>query len=248
MEALRPAWRNTFEFSGSFGILLILLFGIPRFIIVLNANVCGDYKLVPIIFILMAVTPILLLTRVGMSSIGITKPNKSLWLLYSFLLGIVACSITFMAAELFFSDTFSNWFVYISRSYAVSRTGLAESDRFIYFLIYAIVGMTFSPIGEEFFYRGIVHGSFSGQFGNQKASTFESIAFAVTHLAHFGIVYISGVWKFLLVPSLAWMFFMFATGKLFFFCKEKAGCIWGAVLSHAGYNLAMMYFIFYHVL
>ena len=108
--------------------------------------------------------------------------------------------------------------------------------------------MTFSPIGEEFFYRGIVHSTFAVHSGNQKASIFDSLAFAVTHLAHFGVVYISGEWKFLFVPALTWMLFMFATGRLFFFCKEKTGSIWGAVLSHVGYNLAMMYFIFYHVL
>ena len=126
-----------------------------------------------------------------------------------------------MTAELFFSDTIGNWFVYISKSYSASKTGFAESDRLIYFLIYAIVSMTFSPVGEELFYRGIVQGSFAVQFGNPKASIFDSLGFAVTHLAHFGIVYISGAWKFLLIPSLVWMLFMFATGKLFFFCKEK---------------------------
>ena len=52
--------------------------------------------------------------------------------------------------------------------------------------------MTFSPIGEELFYRGIVHGSFTGRFGEQKASFFDSLTFAITHLAHFGIVYVLG--------------------------------------------------------
>ena len=248
MQALRPVWWNIFKFNGAFGISLILLLGLPRFIIVLGANVTGDYRWIPLIFIFMSISPFLFLTREGREFIGISKPGKPLWLLYSFLMGMIFCGITFLIAELFFGDSIGNWFVYISKSYAVSRTGLQDSERLIYFLIYAIVGMTFSPIGEELFYRGIVHGCFAVKLGDEKASTIDSLAFAMTHLAHFGIVFISGVWKFLLIPSLVWMLFMFATGKLFFFCRKNTGSIWGAVLGHAGYNLAMMYFIFYHVL
>ena len=57
--------------------------------------------------------------------------------------------------------------------------------------------MTFSPIGEELFYCEIVHGCFAGRFGEQKASFFDSLTFAITHLAHFGIVYVLGGWLYL---------------------------------------------------
>jgi membrane protease YdiL (CAAX protease family) len=108
--------------------------------------------------------------------------------------------------------------------------------------------MVFSPIGEELFYRGIVHGSFVPKTGEHMASIIDSLAFALTHLAHFGIVYIMGNWSFLFVPSLLWVFFMFLTSRLFFLCKVKTGSILGAIASHAGFNLAMMYFILYHIL
>ncbi len=108
--------------------------------------------------------------------------------------------------------------------------------------------MTFSPIGEELFYRGIVHGSFVPQLGEQKASIADSLAFALTHLAHFGIVYTAGSWNFLFLPAMLWVFFMFLSSRIFFICKEKTGSISGAILSHAAYNLTMMYFIFYQVL
>ncbi|MBX2964541.1 MAG: CPBP family intramembrane metalloprotease [Cyclobacteriaceae bacterium] len=245
---LRPAWQNIFRFNWLFGLLLILLLGIPRFILVLQANVTGNYNFIPVIFILMMIAPVVFLTKEGRRTIGIKKPANYHWLLYSFLAGIAACAVMFLTAELLFNETISNWFVYISKSYAVSQTGLTESDRLIFFVIYSIIGMTFSPIGEEVFYRGIVHGSFAVQYGNQKASVIDSLAFALTHLAHFGIIYISGRWSFLLLPSLLWVFFMFMASRLFFVCKQKTGSILGAVVSHAGYNLAMMYFIFYHIL
>jgi membrane protease YdiL (CAAX protease family) len=243
---LRSLWQSFFKFNWSFGLVLVLLFGIPRFIIVLNANVTGKYSLVPFIFILMAIAPIIFLTKGGRMNIGMRKASNYRWLLYSFLLGMIACAIMFIAAKLFFANSIDNWFVYISKSYTVPKN-LTDSDRLIYFIIYAMTGITFSPTGEELFYRGIVHGGFATSMGEQKASTTDSLAFAITHLAHFGIVYVSGQWSFLFLPSLLWLLFMFAVSKLFFVCKIKTGSIWGAILSHAGFNLAMMYFIFYYV-
>jgi len=107
--------------------------------------------------------------------------------------------------------------------------------------------MIFSPIGEELLYRGVVHGSFVKKFGENKASVFDSLAFAITHLAHFGIIYNSGHWSFLPLPSLFWIIAMFCVSRLFFRCKQFSDSIYGAILSHAGYNLAMMYLIFYHI-
>jgi len=34
----------------------------------------------------------------------------------------------------------------------------------------AITGITFSPIGEELFFRGIIHSSFAKSIGDKKAS------------------------------------------------------------------------------
>jgi uncharacterized protein len=245
---LRPVWQNLFPFNRVFGLLLILLLGIPRFIIVLHANVTGNYYMIPMIFIFMIIAPFIFLTKAGRRDIGIKKPTNKYWLLYSFLAGTLLCIILFITAELLFNETVSNWFVYISRSYKVPGTGLTASGRLIFFVIYGLVGMTFSPIGEELFYRGIVHGSFAVQYGEQKASLIDSLAFAVTHLAHFGIVYYLGSWHFLFLPALLWVFSMFIASRLFFLCKQKTGSISGAVFCHAGFNLTMMYFIFYHII
>jgi membrane protease YdiL (CAAX protease family) len=171
-----------------------------------------------------------------------------MWLLYSILLGLGLCIITYAVANYLYQDDISNWFVYISRSYSVSGTDLTDADRLIYFVIYSIIGMTFSPVGEELFYRGLIQGSFKNKFGSNQASTIDSLAFALTHLAHFGIAYTAAGWKFLPAPALLWVSFMFLASKLFFLCKERSGSILGPILAHAGFNVTMMYFIFYHVL
>ena len=245
---LRPFWQKIFRFNWVFGLVLILLFGIPRFIIVLNAYITGNYSMIAIVFFFMWFSPLIFLTKNGRRNIGIKKPHNYRWLFYSFAIGAAVCILTYIIAKLLFSHTLSNWFVYISKSYSASGIVLQGSQRQIYFLIYSLTGMTFSPIGEELFYRGLVHGSFAESVGEQKASIADSSAFALTHLAHFGIVYVAGDWNFLFLPALLWVFSMFVASRIFFICKQNSGSILGAIFSHAAFNLAMMYFIFYQIL
>lgn len=244
---LKPFWRSFLTYNWKFGILLILLFGIPRFIIVLQANISGSYGWVSIIFMLMWITPFILLNKDGRRYIGIKKPQNYRWLLYSFLIGIAFCSFMFTSANLLFGDSLNNSFIYISKSYTLPVGELTATNKLILFLTFSLTGMTFSPIGEEFLYRGLIHGSFVEKYGEQKASIFDSLAFALTHLAHFGIIYNLGKWDFLFIPALLWVLGMFILSQLFFRCKQMTGSIWGAVVSHAGYNFGMMYWIFYHI-
>lgn len=245
-NSLRKTWSHIFDYNWKFGLFLILLFGIPRFILVLQTNVGGGYGTVSLLFILMWFTPFIFLTKQGRKNIGFGKPQSFMCLFYSFLAGILFCIVLFGISYLLFSYTISNSFTYISYSYNIPEN-LLGSDKLIFFLTFALTGMIFSPIGEEFLYRGVIHGSFVKQFGEVKASVFDSSAFAITHLAHFGIVYIAGEWDFLMLPSIIWLIAMFAVSRLFFRCKQISGSIFGAVMCHAGYNLAMTYFIFYHI-
>ncbi len=190
--------------------------------------------------------PFVLLTKKGRQFVAIIR-SKSQWLLYSFLLGVVSCIVVFLIGEFLYQDTPSNWFVYISKSFSAVKTGLTDDNKFVYFLIFGAVSMIFSPFGEEFLYRGIIHKSFANKFGDNKASIIDSSAFALTHLAHFGIIYSNNTWKFILIPALLWVIIIYFTGRLFHFCKAKTNSIYGAVICHAGFNLTMIYFIFYHI-
>ncbi|WP_165041738.1 CPBP family intramembrane glutamic endopeptidase [Dysgonomonas sp. ZJ709] len=246
MDALNKVWSRFFKFDWKFGLFVILLFGIPRFILVLQANVSGGYGLVSIIFVIMWFSPFIFLTRKGRKEIGLKKP-RILQLLYSFVLGALFCGLAFYITHFIYGDSLGNSFAYISKSYLLPE-GQLDANRFMFFITFAISGMIFSPIGEELFFRGIVHGSFVEQFGERKASFFDSAAFALTHLAHFGIIYNLGTWSFLPVPALLWVLFMFALSQLLFRCKQLSDSIFGAIVCHAGFNFAMIYFIFYHIL
>lgn len=247
---LIPFWNRIFEFNWTFGLALILLFGIPRFILVLGANVSCSFNLVSIVFLSIWIAPFIFLTKRGRQEIGFRKSQNHYWLILSFLLGIALCGFTHLVGRLLFGDSVSNWFVYLSRPFEKIAPAFESgpSTRLTWFIISATIGITFSPIGEELFYRGLIHGSFATSLGERRASIVDSLAFAVTHLAHFGIVFTLGKWDFLILPSLLWMSLMFISSRIFFMCKVKTNSILGAIVSHAGFNLAMMYFIFYHFL
>jgi uncharacterized protein len=243
---LKPFWNNLFTFDWKFGLVLVLSVCLTRFILVLNANMSGNYGYISLIMIISAIAPFIFLSKYGRQKVGIKKPVNFGRLVYSFLVGIIISSLLFGLASLLYTDTFNNWYYYIGKSYKLAEN-LSSQDKQIYFIIYSVISMTFSPIGEELFFRGIVHESFAVKFGETKASIIDSSAFALTHLSHFGIVYLSGKWKFLPIPSILWVTGMFLTSIVFFQCKKYTDSILGAIICHAGFNLAMTYFIFYRL-
>lgn len=109
----------------------------------------------------------------------------------------------------------------------------------------ALTGMVFSPIGEELFFRGIVHSSFAKSIGDTKASLVDSLAFSLTHISHFGLVFINCKWMFLEIPTLIWVSSMFLVSVLFFILRKYSGSILGSIICHSAFNLGMIYCIFY---
>ena len=60
---LRPFWTRFFSFNWKFGLLLILLVCIPRFILVLQANSSGSYGSIGLIMVISAITPFIFLGK-----------------------------------------------------------------------------------------------------------------------------------------------------------------------------------------
>ncbi|UJH66536.1 CPBP family intramembrane glutamic endopeptidase [Allomuricauda sp. SCSIO 65647] len=248
MDHFRPFLKQKLKFNQKLGLFLILAFGIPRFIIVLNASKTGDYRLTSIIFVAMWLLPFLLLNKSGRVEIGIKKPKRPVGLLWGTLAGTAFCALVWWLGDMFYGNTLNNWLVYISNSYQVPKSENFEEVRFVYFLIFGITSMIFSPIGEELLYRGFIHRCFSEKLAENKASLVDSAAFALTHLAHFGILYVDNHWEFNLIPALIWVILMFFASRIFFWSKQMTNSILGAILSHAVFNLTMTYFIFFHIL
>ncbi|ALO14506.1 CAAX amino terminal protease self- immunity [Salinivirga cyanobacteriivorans] len=154
----------------------------------MNAYVTGDFYSVFFIFLTLWFLPFLFLSYKGLRLIGFKKPDRKLWLILALLTGAGMSSVVYIMGEWLYGDSVCNWFVYISRSNGASGS-IEDAQRLIFFLISAVMSMTFSPIGEELFYRGLIHGALQVDFGHLKASYIDSLAFALTHLAHYGIIY-----------------------------------------------------------
>ncbi len=241
-----PLWRRILKFDWRFGLLLLLVVCITRFALVLDANVEANYSIIGYLMVASAVIPFVFLSRGGLREIGIRGAEDKIWLLYSPLLGIAAASLLFAVGYLLYGYGIENWFVYIGNSYNIPE-GVVGRDKIIYFVIFALTGMTFSPIGEELFFRGIVHSSFKQSVGERAATVIDGVAFALTHLSHFGIVYTLMGWAFLPLPAFIWVVSMFLLSLIFNMCKRKSGSLLGAVLCHSGFNLGMIFYIIYYL-
>jgi hypothetical protein len=230
------------------GIGLLVIFGLVRVFLVLQANVTGSYQMVSFVFVAMIALPFFLLTRKGRGSIGLVRPPRGRWVLPAVAAGIAMALGVHALATALWGHTVSHPFAYIARSYSGMAAAPSPEDRLIYFIIFAVIGMLFSPIGEEFLYRGVAHESFAAQLGDRPAALLDAGAFALTHLAHFGVVYVAGAWVFLPLPALFWVTAMFVASLVFYGFRRLTGSLAGAVAAHAGFNLGMNWAIFYAII
>ena len=245
-EELKPFWRKIFNFDWKFGLFLILLICIPRFALVLQANQTANYSWLGLIMLISAIVPFLFLSKKGRRKIGLKKPENLNWVIIALVIGLVfSISLYYLGVGLY-GNSFENWYYYIGKSYNIPA-GIDGEGKLILFSIMALTGMTFSPIGEELFFRGIVHSSMATSLGDRKASLIDSSAFALVHISHFGLVFVNQEWRFLLVPTIIWVLSMFCVSILFYICRKRSGTILGAILCHAAFNLGMIYCIFYQI-
>ena len=243
-KELRPFWSRFFNFNWKFGLFLILIICIPRFILVLKANASGDYGYIGLIMAVSAIAPFIFLSKYGRKEIGIRKPQNFKWLFIAFVCGLIASISLHFIGQILYGNSFQNWYEYVGKSYKIPAA-ITPTDRNLMFAIMAITGMSFSPIGEELFFRGIVHSGFAKSVGEKNASLVDSAAFALTHISHFGLVFINNKWGFFAMPAIIWVTSMFLVSLLFFAFRKTSGSILGAIVCHAAFNLGMIFCIFY---
>lgn len=245
-KELKPLWSRFFKFNWEFGLFLVFLVCIPRFFLVLQANATGNYSHIVLVMIVSAILPFVFLSKYGRKKIGIKKTEKSVWLFFAFVIGIVFSVFLYFLGEILYGNTYENWYNYIGKSYNV-LSAIEQQRKLIVFSIVAISGMIFSPIGEELFFRGIVHSSFANSVGDRKASLIVSLIFALVHISHFGLVFIKQRWEILVIPTIIWVLSMFCVSILFHISRKYSGSILGAMVCHSAFNLGMIYCIFYPI-
>lgn len=247
-QTVRIPLRSRLGLNPRTGILLLVLFGVVRVNLVLQANVTGSYQVVSLVFVAMIALPWLLLTRAGRMHIGLVRPARWRWIVPAVIAGVAMALTVYAGATSLWGHTLSNPFAYIALSYTNVPASPSEVDRLIYFIVFAVIGMLFSPIGEEVLYRGIAHESFAAGLGDRRAALIDAGAFAVTHLAHFGVVFVASAWAFLPLPALFWVAAMFLASLMFYGFRKLTGSLVGAIAAHAGFNLAMNWVIFFAII
>lgn len=131
---LKPFWQKLFTFNWKFGLFLILIICIPRFILVLNANETSDYKYIGLIMTVSAIAPFIFLSRYGRKVIGLTKPSNYGWLIFAVISGLIFSLVLYYLGELIYQNSFENWYVYIGKSYNIPAD-IKQNDKLIMFVI-----------------------------------------------------------------------------------------------------------------
>ena len=144
-KELRPFWGSIFNFNWKFGLFLICIICVPRFIMVLHANASGNYGYIGLIMFISALAPFIFLNKYGRRQIGITSTKKYNWLLIAFTGGLAASILIYFLGQTLYGNTYENWYKYIGKSYKIPAT-INQHDKTILFTIMAITGMTFSPL------------------------------------------------------------------------------------------------------
>lgn len=163
----------------------------------------------------------------------------SWWYVKGPLAALGVLSISAGAAWWVFGETNSNWFVMHAYTLSDTITNMPENTPIItLFLIVTIPAMIFSPLGEEFLFRGYMQTGLSGRLGKPAAMTIQAAAFAFVHLAHYGLQ------PFQPDLLLIWLPSMFLAALTFGWIVMKSKSVWCAVISHSIYNLGMNAIVF----
>ena len=244
---VRPALGRWLSLDVRSGWILLALFSVVRIGFVLQANVTRSYGLVSMFFVIMALTPLVLLSPPGRRRIGLNWRPRFRGLITGMMLGASCCAAMLLTAHVLFGSGDDNAFVYIAGTYTGLPSAMSDTERLIFFGVFALIGMTFSPIGEELFYRGIIHECFAVRMGEWRAGCIDAAAFALVHLAHFGLVWRGAGFEFLPLPALWWLCGMFMTALVFNWSRRASGSLIGAVAAHSSFNLLMTGWIFFVV-
>lgn len=220
-------------------VALAVIAAIPRFHWMLN----GNYNAVIIIFIHFAVFPFILLTREGRRQIGFARINLTSALV-CFVAGACVSLVIYYIGKVLYGHTDHHWYVVVKNSFDKGDMVQQVRQSVPLFFAVTIPTMIFSPIGEEFFFRGLLHESIRTPGKEALATLVDASFFGITHLAHYGLVISAGSVN-ILPGAFVWVVLMGITSVIFYRARVLSGSIWGAVICHAGFNFAMMYSIFY---
>ena len=113
------------------------------------------------------------------------------------------------------------------------------------FTVIALLTMSFTPVGEEFLFRGLIQQSFTLRWNAVIATLVNG--YGLLHLLH-----VHGLWRdaagfpLWLVSGALMVLLLAGLGATFTLCRLWTGSLWCVVVADAACNLAMISAIFLH--
>jgi membrane protease YdiL (CAAX protease family) len=199
--------------------------------------------------LLMWALPFLFLTRQGRREIGLTGQGNGLVnLTWSALAGASMALIVYAAGMGLYGESADNWCVSIRDSFQLTalRAAMPNVPLAGLFAMIAVPALLFTPLGEEFLFRGFLHQAFARRWGAVVATAVNSLAFGLIHLHVHGIWRDASGFHIHVVSGALMVLAMAATSVVFTLCRMRGGSLWSAVVAHASCNLVMIAAVFYH--
>ena len=234
--------RTTIQPRLFFALLtLVVLFGGMRAVGTLGPTAWR--WLLPAGFVLMALSPWLLLDAFERRQIGLMPAPQRAWYGWALLSGAAAALLCMAVGLVMFGTGSGNWYVSIARSYQ----GIMDTSAFsllMLHLVFTALALLFSPIGEEIFFRGVLQRALELRTNPQIATIVECSLFAVVHLCHHGLLRVDGRFSWMPVSAISWMILMFLTAWLFAWLRKRSGSLYPAIVAHMAFNGTMNLLIF----
>lgn len=195
-------------------------------------------------FVLLWLTPWICLRKEERADLGFARlPGLAASLMWICAGGLCAAALHFaffalygLGAEHAYSSVRATMF---------NGVAVPELGDWALFAMFAAPGLIFSPIGEEFFCRGVLARLGARAWGKTAEIALPAAVFAGLHIMHHGLDRdASGAWIFMAMSGALWVSAMFVVSVLFSVARMRTGSIWAAVFCHAGFNLAMTAAIF----
>jgi membrane protease YdiL (CAAX protease family) len=189
--------------------------------------------------------PFLFLTRQGRRDIGLTKQGITpASLALCALAGAAGGLLIFWIGMALYGDTADNWCVSVRDSFQLKQM-LTVMSPGAAFAVIAVSTLGFTPIGEEFLFRGLIQQSFTLRWNAAIATLVNGLAYGLLHLLHVhGLWHDAAGFHFRLVSGALVVLLLAGLGAGFTVCRMRTGSLWCAVAAHAACNLAMISAIF----
>ena len=242
---VKPLWSKVFKNSIFLMIALYILLGVLR--------VAGLYAppqtvvLVLLGFLSMWFLPVIFLSKEGRRQIGLRKPNDVKWTFIGIISAITAAFLIFIVGYALFGKSPDNWLISVKNTY-LHGTDTSKMPVFVLFVIYTIPAVIFSPIGEEFFFRGMIQEVFARRWGVWVGAIVNSFLFALAHLFHHGLQITQNGVQLRLVSGSIWFILIFLSGLMLTPFRYKTDSLIPGIISHAVFNLVMNFTIFYFLM